>query len=118
MNKYIVSYEGVQREVEASTYITARILGTRWLANQFGAVDGCKVAVVDVAASGFNSANERIDYFIDLALANAHVDGWCPNETVWARLQQEELDKVHAVWSKQDRRATATNTQLWSSRHD
>ena len=24
----------------------------------------------------------------------------CPGETVWARIQQEELDKVHEIWSR------------------
>jgi len=28
-----------------------------------------------------------------------------PDETTWSRIQQEELDKVHAFWCKSDRRS-------------
>ena len=43
------------------------------------------------------------DYF--QRLHGEDVAGTMPDESTWARIQQEELDKVHAIWCKSDRRS-------------
>lgn len=130
MQMYSIRYENIQRRFEASSHVAARSLGTTWLANRFGVVDADKVAVIDVDEAGYGKHtghcqgcaptemcsrsgtcswcddryNIATDHKINEVLRTNGVELCFPvnqvNETTWARIQAEDLDKVHEIWCR------------------
>jgi hypothetical protein len=120
MRMFNVVYEHHVQPVGASDHIAARRLGCKHLANKLGALDGDKVAVIDCELAGYRhpALLPPLTPSVDAATFAAQYKGLTavngrvfigrkneqgetvPCESTWARIQQEELDKVHEIWCR------------------
>lgn len=118
MRMFNVVYEGIVQPVGASDHIAARRLGVKHLANKLGVLIHDKVAVIDCEIAGYPALGQPLASSVDAEAFAAQYKGLTaingrvfvgrkdehgetvPDESVWARIQQEELDKVHSIWCR------------------
>ena len=98
MNMYRVSHCEVSRTIEASSAHVARRLFEVWHHAHHGEINPLNIAVVDreiaFTAAVISDEDEQMPH-VELCMPVHQV-----NESVWARIQQEELDKVHTIWCR------------------
>lgn len=107
MRMFEARYQGFTKTIMASTHLVARVFAGRYMLG----VDPDQIAIVDLSqAAGQPQASpddRRCQGCSPIQIEQPNPEGWqevdgvaLPSVSPWAQLDQSDLDKVHAVWTR------------------